>query len=87
MTQNIIHLTDLEELASEFVAWSCGPYCGYPDDPWPTALMMTNTESELYETCRREGHDLIDEGYAGPDSGAIDMTCVRCGYSYHHQLY
>jgi len=41
----------------------------------------------LYQICLRYGHDLVDEGYAGPDSGAIDMVCKRCGWSSHVQLY
>lgn len=37
--------------------------------------------------CRFSGHDLEDNGYAGPDSGAIHMDCKRCGMSWHTQLY
>lgn len=37
--------------------------------------------------CDRRGHDLEDYGYAGPDSGAIDMHCHRCGKNWHEQLY
>ena len=38
--------------------------------------------------CRIKGHDLVDEGYATPDSGCINMSCKRCGYSWPtHWLY
>lgn len=38
-------------------------------------------------TCKIHGHTLTDEGYAGPDSGCIDLRCSRCGWSHHHTLY
>ena len=41
----------------------------------------------LEKTCKRKGHDWIDESYGGPDSGAMAGTCKRCGYSFHTQLY
>lgn len=31
--------------------------------------------------CRLTDHDLIDEGFATPDSGCIDIVCKRCGWS------
>ena len=38
--------------------------------------------------CRWKGHDWYDSGsYATPDSGADDLTCRRCGYSFHHIYY
>ncbi len=37
--------------------------------------------------CKRYGHDLEDNGYANPDSGAMIMDCKRCGQHWHHQLY
>jgi hypothetical protein len=37
--------------------------------------------------CKIKGHDWHEDGYCGPDSGAIDMECKRCGESHHHQLY
>jgi hypothetical protein len=35
--------------------------------------------------CAFIGHDVVDYGYAGPDSGCIDMQCKRCGVSLGHQ--
>lgn len=29
--------------------------------------------------CFIYGHDLHDDGFAGPDSGCIDINCHRCG--------
>ncbi len=37
--------------------------------------------------CRWKGHAWEDHGYAGPESGAIDMECSRCGKCFHVQLY
>jgi len=37
--------------------------------------------------CDRFGHDLVDHGYANPDSGATDMHCLRCGQNWFTQLY
>jgi hypothetical protein len=31
--------------------------------------------------CKIKGHKWIDEGSAGPESGYIEMSCDRCGYS------
>lgn len=49
---------------------------------WFTLKVLT-----LYQVCLLKGHDLIDEGYAGPDSGCIDMVCKRCGWSSRTWLY
>ena len=37
--------------------------------------------------CEWQGHELVDEGYAGPDSGCIDIVCRRCGWNYRKTLY
>jgi len=37
--------------------------------------------------CRCKGHDWVDNGYAGPDGGAMEMDCRRCGAGFHHVLY
>lgn len=34
-----------------------------------------------------EHDNMVDESYAGPDSGCIGGHCPDCGYSYHHVLY
>lgn len=36
--------------------------------------------------CRYFGHKWIDEGSAGPESGYIEMSCNRCGFS-HDRVY
>ena len=53
--------------------------------------------SKLYEwkvrliaatICRWKGHDLVDDGsYATPDSGGEGFQCLRCGWSWWHQMY
>lgn len=37
--------------------------------------------------CEKIGHKFVDEGYANPDSGAIVMSCRRCGWSSSLTLY
>ena len=37
--------------------------------------------------CRITDHKWVDEGYAGPDSGAIVMVCQRCDETHCTQLY
>ena len=37
--------------------------------------------------CRFFGHDWMEDGYAGPDSGWMSMDCRRCGKSHYHTLY
>jgi len=32
--------------------------------------------------CAVVGHKLADHGYAGPESGCIDISCDRCGFGY-----
>ena len=54
-------------------------FCIVIGDVWSRILHNT--------VCKQYGHDLEDNGYAGPDSGAIDMYCHRCGGSWHTQLY
>lgn len=34
----------------------------------------------IHYYCNVVGHDIVDEGYAGPDSGCIDLVCKRCGW-------
>jgi len=40
-----------------------------------------------FKLCSWRGHKLVDEGWAGPDSGTIYLVCERCGWSYEHILY
>ena len=45
-------------------------------------------EAKRVLICNRRGHDLEDTGsYAGPDSGAEDLTCKRCGFHFRHVYY
>ena len=37
--------------------------------------------------CRFLDHDFEDHGYAGPESGCIDVECKRCGYGFREWLY
>ena len=37
--------------------------------------------------CETFGHNYEESGYAGPESGCIDVYCTRCGHGWHHQLY
>lgn len=59
-----------------------------------TATRMMNQKPNVFEfiriqvesfirslRCRIFEHDLVDEGFATPDSGCIDIVCQRCGWS------
>lgn len=37
--------------------------------------------------CRVRGHDIVNDGWAGPESGGEDMHCTRCDWSFHHIYY
>ena len=38
--------------------------------------------------CRLFGHgEMIDDGWATPDSGGECLTCSRCGYTWKHIYY
>ena len=38
--------------------------------------------------CYIRGHDLEEQGHAGPEYGYIEMSCKKCGYKYpRHVLY
>lgn len=32
--------------------------------------------------CALLDHDLVDDGYGGPECGCVDINCHRCGFSY-----
>lgn len=37
--------------------------------------------------CKTLGHNLVSDGYGGPESGGDGCHCTRCGYSFFHQFY
>jgi hypothetical protein len=37
--------------------------------------------------CKWKGHDIVDRGYGGPDSGCMDHECRRCGQYWSVPLY
>jgi len=37
--------------------------------------------------CKREGHRFDDHSSAGPDCGNVHVSCTRCGFAHHFQLY
>jgi len=44
-------------------------------------------ELKLLSRCWLFGHDIVEGGHAGPDSGCITWECKRCGWSAEHTLY
>jgi hypothetical protein len=50
-------------------------------------IWFTARTTVLYQICLYKGHDLVDEGDARPNGGAIDMVCQRCGWSSFVRLY
>lgn len=49
---------------------------------WPLAVTRRVELLFAITQCLVVGHDLVDEGHAGPDSGCIDLSCKRCGMTY-----
>ena len=46
----------------------------------------------FYEQIRRiicviMGHKIVDDSYAGPESGDVSLYCERCGWHWSHILY
>ena len=37
--------------------------------------------------CHFKGHDIIDESFAGPETGYDSFYCDRCGWSFDHTYY
>ncbi len=37
--------------------------------------------------CTIFDHNWEEHGYVNPDNGSVDMTCKRCGWSIHYDLY
>jgi hypothetical protein len=51
-------------------------------------MLVWYIQEKLYEikisNCK---HEFVDEGYATPESGCIDMVCKKCGMSHRTILY
>ena len=63
--------------------------CGY-DHSKPSVLGFLYHEGEQLVrelVCKVNGHKWIDDSYAGPESGSMDMYCERCGLDFHQILY
>lgn len=63
---------------------------GKPEWSKPTRLNFAIywlRQLKLIYPCWRKGHNLEEDGWAGPDSGGISIHCKRCGWSYQHILY
>ncbi len=37
--------------------------------------------------CKYRGHDIVDQGHGGPESGCMDHECLRCGEYWSVPLY
>lgn len=99
MTLPFIHAADLEEHAESYL-FSQGYDAAFgtqdqvrsyllahginPDHQPIVIGGLCSTERAI---CREQGHDWVEEGDAGPDSGWIGATCSRCGESHHTTLY
>lgn len=69
----------LDEFGMDEVAEGLPAPAKWRKYPWALKIVLTRRVKEL--TCKVIGHDLHDDGWAGPDSGCIDVNCHRCGWS------
>ena len=76
-----VYAEDQSETPSEAqLAWEARLDFAYQGEKeWPTWLLAAEMA-----VC---DHYWKDESYGGPDSGCIDMTCTKCGASFHETLY
>jgi hypothetical protein len=56
-----------------------------PEDEITDEMWARQRDAE--DTCRRQGHDIVDCSSAGPDSGNMDHECRRCGQYWPVPLY
>lgn len=50
-------------------------------------LCNDKIEAEIEACVADGGHFIVDDSTADGDSGTMSGHCVRCGYSFHHNLY
>lgn len=98
--EHFVSLEDFEEMAGEFeniIAYeelAPGLQGAYHDaylraygiTPWMQMNEFFGVTTGRYE-CEKHGHDWVDESVAGPDSGNMAGTCLRCGESFCTWLY
>lgn len=59
-------------------------------NPWvcyPVALWTIVKQLKTLTKCKIYGHDMVDNSYAGPDTGCVDLACTRCGWDHTQILY
>jgi len=49
-------------------------YRWYSDAKWRARFAV------LFLICKVRGHQLVDDGHAGPESGYMDVNCKRCSW-------
>lgn len=93
MSTPFVYLADLEEQAESFAQWG-GFELWWSGQEFPDQEfcdLQANVVGGLANTdqaiCREKGHDFVDYGVAGPDTGSIDLYCRRCNYSHSVVLY
>ena len=62
------------------------------DDFWDHFSELDNLHEAMVNAwdgmlCAVYGHDWVDRGYGGPDSGCDDKECRRCGKYWSIPLY
>jgi hypothetical protein len=58
-------------------------------ESWPLTKATWSSFAWIFRAlrCAFTYHAWVDDSYAGPNSGNMDMYCARCGYHFHHTLY
>lgn len=52
-----------------------------------TFALFQDWQETLFKLCELEGHQWVDDSYAGPESGYMGIRCKRCGHTEGSQLY
>lgn len=57
------------------------------DTKWYEVIKEMIIWRYLFWKQERCNHEWEDNSYGGPETGYIDMTCIKCGKSVHERLY
>lgn len=95
MTQREKELKDLSTMAEDmlgdetFVSYFLAEAGERYDHETSEILLFIEVARQIlaFAKCILDGHEWVDLSYGGPESGNIDMRCLRCGATVFTRLY